>query len=389
MANAGSGRSPRFNCPAEAVVKNKKLLLAALSVTVLSGATYAAQVRDYISIVGSSTVYPFATVVAEQFGKTTPFRTPKVESTGSGGGLKLFCAGVGTEHPDIANASRRIKASERALCAGNGVREVIEVKLGYDGIVLGQSRQAQTLRLSRRDIFLALAKQIPGEDGRLIDNPHRTWKDVNPALPPVRIEVLGPPPTSGTRDAFVELAMEGGAKQFADLRRLRGSRDEAEIRDLMARLGIPESAFNKKGKNVFKAVAHGIREDGAFIEAGENDNLIVQKLEANPDAVGIFGFSFLDQNTDKIQGATIDGQVPTFEAIALGDYPVSRPLYMYVKKAHVDAIPGIREYLAEFTSDKASGSNGYLAAKGLIPMPEAERAVVQETAVGLTPMAAL
>ena len=370
-------------------MKNKKLLLAALSVTVLSGATYAAQVRDYISIVGSSTVYPFATVVAEQFGKTTPFRTPKVESTGSGGGLKLFCAGVGTEHPDIANASRRIKASERALCAGNGVREVIEVKLGYDGIVLGQSRQAQTLRLSRRDIFLALAKQIPGEDGRLIDNPHRTWKDVNPALPPVRIEVLGPPPTSGTRDAFVELAMEGGAKQFADLRRLRGSRDEAEIRDLMARLGIPESAFNKKGKKVFKAVAHGIREDGAFIEAGENDNLIVQKLEANPDAVGIFGFSFLDQNTDKIQGATIDGQVPTFEAIALGDYPVSRPLYMYVKKAHVDAIPGIREYLAEFTSDKASGSNGYLAAKGLIPMPEAERAVVQETAVGLTPMAAL
>jgi len=370
-------------------VFKKSLLVATLSASMLSVTVQAAAVRDYISIVGSSTVYPFATVVAEQFGRTTRFKTPKVESTGSGGGLKLFCSGVGVEHPDVTNASRRIKASEQTLCAKNGVKDVIEVKVGYDGIVLGQAKTAQTLELSRKDIFLALAKQVPGPDGKLIDNPYKTWRDVNPALPATRIEVLGPPPTSGTRDAFVELAMEGGAKKFPDLKKLRGSKDEAEIKELMAKLGIPESAFNKKGKKVFKAVAHGIREDGAFIEAGENDNLIVQKLEANPAAVGIFGFSFLDQNADKIKGAKIDGQSPTFDAIADGAYPVSRPLYFYVKKAHVGAVPGIREYLAEFTSEKAFGEEGYLSEKGLIPMPEEERAKFAKDAANLTPMGAL
>ncbi len=355
----------------------------------VSGATHAAAARDYISIVGSSTVYPFATVVAEQFGKTTQFKTPKVESTGSGGGLKLFCSGVGVEHPDITNASRRIKKSEQDLCAKNGVKDIIEVKVGYDGIVLGQSKATKPLNLTRKDIFLALAKQIPGTDGKLVDNPHKTWKDVNAALPDTKIEVLGPPPTSGTRDAFVELAMEGGAKKFPDLAKLRGSKDEAEIKALMAKLGIPESAFNKKGKKVFKAVAHGIREDGAFIEAGENDNLIVQKLEANPNSVGIFGFSFLDQNADKIHGAMVDGQSPTFDAIADGAYPVSRALYFYVKKAHVGAVPGMKEYLAEFTSDKAYGEEGYLSEKGLIPMPEAERGQFRNDATTLTPMGAL
>jgi phosphate transport system substrate-binding protein len=355
----------------------------------VSGAAHAAAARDYISIVGSSTVYPFATVVAEQFGKTTQFKTPKVESTGSGGGLKLFCAGVGVEHPDITNASRRIKKSEQELCAQNGVKDIIEVKIGYDGIVLGQSKATPAMRLTRRDIFLALGKMVPGPDGKLIENPHKTWKDVNAALPDTKIEVLGPPPTSGTRDAFVELAMEGGAKQFDDLKKLRGSKDEAEIKALMAKAGIPESAYNKSGKKVFQAVAHGIREDGAFIEAGENDNLIVQKLEANPNAVGIFGFSFLDQNADKIHGAMVDGRSPTFDAIADGAYPVSRALYFYVKKAHVGAVPGIEEYLAEFTSDKADGEEGYLTEKGLIPMPEAEREKFRKDARGLTPMAAL
>ncbi len=367
----------------------KTLAIAAISAAMVTGAAHAAAARDYISIVGSSTVYPFSTVVAEQFGKTTKFKTPKVESTGSGGGLKLFCAGVGVEHPDITNASRRIKKSEQELCAKNGVKDIIEVKVGYDGIVLGQSKAAPTLELSRQDIFLALAKMIPGPDGKLIANPNKTWKDVNASLPATKIEVLGPPPTSGTRDAFVELAMEAGAKKYDDLAKLRGSKDEAEIKELMAKLGIPESAFNKKGKKVFQAVAHAIREDGAFIEAGENDNLIVQKLEANPQALGIFGFSFLDQNADKIKGAVVDGKQPTFDAIAEGDYPVSRPLYFYVKKAHVGAVPGIQEYLAEFTSDKAYGEEGYLSEKGLIPMPEAEREQFRKDSESLNPMEAL
>ena len=367
----------------------KTFVLAALSAAIVSGGAHAAAARDYISIVGSSTVYPFATVVAEQFGRTTKFKTPKVESTGSGGGLKLFCSGVGIEHPDITNASRRIKSSEQALCAKNGVNDVIEVKVGYDGIVLGQSNKVPAVEMSRKDIFLALAKMVPGKDGKLVDNPYVTWKQVNPSLPDAKIEVLGPPPTSGTRDAFVELAMEGGAKTFDDLKTLRGLKDEAEIKAMMAKLGIPASAFNARGKKVFAAIAHGIREDGAFIEAGENDNLIVQKLEANPNAFGIFGFSFLDQNSDKIHGTLVDGVEPTFENIADGAYPVSRSLYFYVKKAHVGAVPGMEEYLAEFTSEKAYGEEGYLTDKGLIPMPGAERDKFRMDSLSLNPMGAL
>jgi len=370
-------------------VFKKTLVVAALSAAIVASTAHAAAARDYISIVGSSTVYPFATVVAEQFGKTTKFKTPKVESTGSGGGLKLFCGGVGVEHPDITNASRRIKKSEQELCAKNGISDIIEVKVGYDGIVLGQSNKVPAVTMSRKDIFLALAKMVPGPDGKLIENPYKTWNEVNSSLPKAKIEVLGPPPTSGTRDAFVELAMEGGAKKFADLAKLRGSKDAGEIKALMAKLGIPESAYNKKGKKVFKAVAHAIREDGAFIEAGENDNLIVQKLEANPNAFGIFGFSFLDQNSDKIHGTLVDGVEPSFDNIADGAYPVSRSLYFYVKKAHVGAVPGIEEYLAEFTAEKAIGEEGYLTDKGLIPSPEAERGQFRYNARGLIPMGAL
>jgi phosphate transport system substrate-binding protein len=333
----------------------KMLLFAASFAMVFAGFANPAAAgasRDYISIVGSSTVYPFATVVAEQFGKTTRFKTPKIESTGSGGGLKLFCAGVGVEHPDITNASRRIKKSECENCFKNGVKEIVEIKIGYDGIVLANSKKAKVFELSRKDIFLALAKDVPDPKGgeKLISNPYKTWKDVNPSLPDIKIEVLGPPPTSGTRDAFVELAMEGGAKKFVWIKDMK-----------------------KKDKKKYKAVCHTIREDGAYIEAGENDNLIVQKLEANPDAIGIFLFSFLDQNTDKIHGSVVDGVAPTFEAIASGDYPVSRPLFFYVKKAHVDKIPGVRQYLREFTSDKAWGPDGYLSEKGMIPMPDDER----------------
>ena len=367
----------------------KTIAAATLSAMMVSGVANAASARDYISIVGSSTVYPFATVVAEQFGKSTRFKTPKVESTGSGGGLKLFCAGIGVEHPDITNASRRIKPSEQEKCAGNGINEIVEMKVGYDGIVMANAKSAPQMELSRKDIFLALAKQIPGKDGKLMDNPHQTWKDVNPALPATKIEVLGPPPTSGTRDAFVELAMEGGAKKFADLKALRKAKGPGAVKPLMAKLGIAESAYNKKGKKVFKAVAHAIREDGAFIEAGENDNLIIQKLAANPKALGIFGFSFLDQNADKVQGSIVDGKEPTFENIADGAYPVSRSLYFYVKKAHVGKLPGIEAYLAEFSSDKAWGDEGYLTDKGLIPMPEAERGQFAYNAKGLIPMEAL
>jgi phosphate transport system substrate-binding protein len=369
-------------------VFKKTLTLAALSATLVTGAAQAAS-RDYISIVGSSTVYPFATVVAEQFGKTTSFKTPKIESAGSGGGLKLFCAGVGIQNPDITNASRRMKKSEQEKCAKNGIKEVVEMKIGYDGIVVANSKAAKQMNLSRKDIFLALAKQVPGKDGKLIDNPNKTWHDVNPSLPNSKIEVLGPPPTSGTRDAFAELVMDKGAEEFADLNKLRHSKDAAEIKALMAKLGIPASAFNKKGKKVFKAVAQALREDGAYIEAGENDNLIVQKLEANPKALGVFGFSFLDQNADKIQGSVIDGKAPSFEAIADGSYPVSRPLFFYVKKAHVGKVPGIEGYLAEFTSEKAWGDEGYLADKGMIPMPAEERAKYAAVAKNLTPMEAL
>lgn len=315
-------------------------------------ALQAQAVRDYISIVGSSTVYPFSTVVAEQFGRSTDFRTPKIESTGSGGGLKLFCAGVGPAHPDITNSSRRIKQSELDMCRGNGVAEIVEVKIGYDGIVLANARSADRYELTRRDIYLALASDVPAPDGResFVENPYKTWKDVNPDLPAVEIEVLGPPPTSGTRDAFVELAMEGGCSTFAWVK-----------------------ALKKTDKSEYKARCHTIREDGAYVEAGENDNLIVQKLSVNPNALGIFGFSFLDQNSDKVQGSLVDGVEPSFDAIADGDYPVSRPLYFYVKKAHVDIIPGIKEFLAEYTSERTWGPEGYLSDRGLIPMPDYER----------------
>jgi phosphate transport system substrate-binding protein len=332
------------------MVKKPIVFMLVVSMTVAFGNLFAQSARDNISIVGSSTVYPFATVVAEHFGKTTSFKTPKIESTGSGGGFKLFCQGVGVEHPDITNASRAIKDSEIETCAKNGVTEIVEVKIGYDGIVLANSKKAGAMKLSAKDIFTALAKEVPNASGRLIPNPNKTWRDVNPSLPDLRIEVLGPPPTSGTRDAFVELAMESGARKYRSLSDLRS-----------------------KDKDAFTAVAHTIREDGAYVEAGENDNLIVQKLEANPDALGIFGFSFLDQNTDKIQGSFVDNVQPTFDAIASGKYPISRPLFFYVKKAHVNVIPGIKEYLAEFSSEKAWGSEGYLSEKGLIPMPDAER----------------
>ncbi len=344
----------------------KKLLLSVLALVFIAGVgNVAAESRDYISIVGSSTVYPFSTVVAETFGKTTKFKTPKIESTGSGGGHKLFGAGVGVQHPDITNSSRRIQKSEVETAMKNGINEIVEIKIGYDGIVIANSKKTKQFKLTRKDLFLALAAKVPNPDGTptVVPNPYKTWKDVNPELPDMAIEVLGPPPTSGTRDAFVELVMETGGKKFEFIK-----------------------AMEKADGKQFKSICHTVREDGPYIEAGENDNLIVQKLDANPNALGIFGFSFLDQNADKLQGSLVEGVTPAFEAIADGSYPVSRSLFFYVKKAHVDQIPGLREYLKEFTSEKAWGQEGYLTDKGLIPMPEAERKKYSDIANNLTPL---
>lgn len=315
---------------------------AASTAIIIAVVASAAQARDQIRIVGSSTVFPFSTAVAEQFGRSTDFQTPVVESTGSGGGMKLFCAGVGTDHPDITNASRRMKESEFKLCQENGVADVTEAVIGYDGIVIANAKGGPTYSVTREQLVLALAEQ--GTKPEL-------WSDVDPSLPAIKIEVLGPPPSSGTRDAFEELVMHEGCE---------GAGIECD--------GIT------------------IREDGAFIEAGENDNLIVSKLEANPNALGVFGFSFLDQNSDVLQGAMVDSVEPTFDNIAEGDYPVSRSLFFYIKNAHVGAVPGIQEFADEFISEDAAGEDGYLVDKGLIPLLEDEFETVAETVNGLVKM---
>ncbi len=334
---------------------------ALLAGMLVAPAAMAASGRDYVSVVGSSTVYPFTTTVAEQFGRATRFKTPKVEATGTGGGIKLFCSGVGVQHPDVVNASRAIKQSEIDSCTRAGVRDIIEVKVGYDGIVVAGSKKGKPYRLTRQQLYLALAKQVPdpARNGSLIDNPHRTWNQIDASLPADRIEVLGPPPTSGTRDAFLELVMEPGCQNYAWIKSLKDSNE---------------------GR--FKQVCHAVREDGAYVEAGENDNLIVQKLEANPKALGIFGYSFLEENISQLQGAQIDGVVPTFEKIASSEYPVSRPLLIYVKAAHMGVIPGLREFLREYVSDRSMGEEGSLADKGLVPLPATELAKVRSTVLG-------
>ncbi len=341
----------------------KRALIPALLAPAILGSLVQAQAgRDYISMVGSSTVYPFATTVAEQFGKAGKFKTPKVESTGTGGGFKLFCSGVGAQFPDISNASRAIKSSERDQCAKAGVKDIAEVKIGYDGIAVANSKKGPLFKLTRKELYLALAKQVPDPTNtqNLIANPYKTWKEINKALPADKIEVLGPPPTSGTRDAFVELVLQDGCNSFSWIKSLKD---------------VDEGRYNK--------VCNTIREDGAYIDAGENDNLIVQKLDSNAKALGIFGYSFLEENQSHIQGSFIDGVAPTFENIASMKYPVSRPLYFYVKTAHVGVIPGIQEYVNEFTSDRAMGGEGYLANKGLVPQPAAEIAKVRKAVANL------
>lgn len=330
----------------------------ALAMTAAAGISLAAPAvaRDTISIVGSSTVYPFATVVAERFGSNTSFNTPKLESTGSGGGMKLFCQGIGTQHPDITNASRRMKASEFELCQKNGVTEITEFRIGSDGIVIASSKDAENLDLSLKQLFLALGAKVP-VNGQWVANPYKNWSDVDPSLPNKPIRVMGPPPTSGTRDSFNELALAAGCEK------------------------LPETAEMDKKER--KALCESIREDGAFIEAGENDNLIVQKLISDPGMYGVFGFSFLEENADRLQAATLNGMAPTAEDIAADKYPVARSLFFYVKKAHIGVVPGISEYVSEFTSPAALGRNGYLKDVGLIVPPRDQLAVLMEKAENL------
>jgi len=315
-----------------------------------------------IRVVGSSTVYPFSTKVAQEFMNITGYNVV-VESTGSGGGHKLFCSGSGLGTPDITNSSRRQKKSEYELCKKNGVENIVEVKIGYDGIVLANSLSAPVMDMSLKDIYLAFAKDIPTSetDCTLRPNPHTKWSQIEPNLPDTTIEAYGPPPTSGTRDAFVEIAMEGGAKEVECLSKL--------------------SALDE---HAFEIAAHTLREDGHWIDGGENDNALVQTLVNTPTALGVFGFSFLDQNIDKIKGAKIEGITPEFEKIAAGDYKVSRSLYFYLKKDNLDVTPGLKAYALEFTSDQAVGEGGYLEEIGLVPLPDAERAKTRADVEALT-----
>ena len=313
-----------------------------------------------IRAVGSSTVYPFTTAVAEAFKRQYPqAATPIVESTGTGGGIKLFCAGVGVQHPDLANASRRIKKSEVDDCAKNGVNQIVEVQVGIDGIVMAEANNGLGMKLSPRDIFLALAATRP--DGQ--PNRARTWKDVNAALPATRIEVLGPPPTSGTRDAFNELVLEAGCKTFDNLKALKDSNEDE-----------------------YKTRCTKVREDGPFVEAGENDNLIVQKLVGNPKALGVFGYSYLEENLDKVRGVALDGVAPTYENIASFTYPASRPLYVYVKGEHVRAKPALKAFLGEYAKETTWGPTGSLKARGLVAAPDDVRTKNAAVVANMTPI---
>ena len=321
----------------------KSIVAALLAVFAVTSVAEAREIR----IVGSSTVYPFTTIVGETFaakGNTAPV----IESTGTGGGMKLFCAGVGESHPDFTNASRAIKSSEVEKCKANGITP-LEMKVGYDGIVFANSKEGASFEVTPLELYLALAKDVPQADGTLKENTYTNWNEINPNFPNQKIEVLGPPPSSGTRDAWVELVMEKGCKTFDWVK-----------------------AMKKQDKKKYKGICHGIREDGAFVEAGENDNLIIQKLANNPNAFGIFGYSFLDQNTDVIKGTVIGGVAPTFESIADGSYPASRGLYVYAKKEHMNKIEGMREFMELYLSDDVAGADGSLGDAGLIPLPQNE-----------------
>jgi len=333
--------------------------IAAAAAAVVGMAGNAAA-RDQIQIVGSSTVFPYAQAVAEQFATITEHPSPVIESTGSGGGMKIFCKGIGESHADITNASRAMKPSEWKLCNENGVTDITEVMIGYDGLSLAVSRDTEhEWDLAEAEVYQALAKQVP-VDGELVANPHEKWSDIDPSLPDVEILAYGPPPTSGTRDAFVELAMVDGC------------------------MDIP--MIEEKGEDWAEANCALMRSDGAFVEAGENDNLIVQRLKADPNAVGIFGYSFLYENLDSLKPVAIEGVEPNFDTIGDFTYDIARPLFFYIKNAHRGVIPGLEAFVAEFVSEEAAGPEGYLVERGLVPLSKARLEAVQEAAMSAKSM---
>src|SRR6056297_713813 len=335
-----------------------KLTASALAIAAVSAS--AAQARDEIRIVGSSTVFPYNQAVAEQFANTTEFPSPIVESTGTGGGMQIFCGGIGEDFADLTGASRSMKPSEYELCVSNGVTDITEANIGSDGLSIAISSSNDfDWDLTLEEIYLALGAQVPVE-GEWADNPYTTWNEIDERLPDTEILVLGPPPTSGTRDAFVELAMWEGCMELSYI--AEGGFDEDWIEENCSRM----------------------RTDGPFIEAGENDNLIVQRLNADSNAMGIFGYSFLFENEDTLKAVTIDGVAPDADTIASGDYPVSRPLFFYIKNAHRGVIPNLEEFIAEYVSEEAMGDGGYLSERGMVPLSAARRAEVQDAALNGT-----
>lgn len=326
----------------------RTLTVAAAAVTVaLAGA---AEARDQIRIVGSSTVFPYTQAVAEEFANQTGMAAPVVESTGTGGGMKIFCQGVGASHADITGASRAMKASEFENCQKNGVTDITEVLIGYDGLSFAVSRNGKTFDVTKAQLFQALAAEVE-VDGKVVANPYMKWNEIDPSLPDTAIQVFGPPPTSGTRDAWVELVMEEGCQDFPAIKALDDDRHDA--------------------------VCQRMRTDGPFIEAGENDNLIVQRLESDPNAYGIFGYSFLYENQDKLVGLPVEGVEPSIDAIADGSYKISRPLFFYIKNAHRGVIPGLDDFVAEYTTEAAMGEGGYLSERGLVPLSEDRRDAIR------------
>ncbi len=339
---------------------NAKRTALSVSIALAAGIVAGqAMARDHIKIVGSSTVYPYAQAVSEEFANKTGNKAPVLESTGSGGGMKIFCKGVGDAHPDITNASRAMKKNEWELCNKNGVTAITEVNIGFDGLSVALSRKGADFDVTKLQLYKALAKQVP-VDGKLVDNPYKKWSDIDKALPDQAILVYGPPPTSGTRDAFVELVFHKTCKKADGF------------------WAAQKKALDKKAfKKLYKASCSAMRTDGLFVEAGENDNLIVQRLEADPKALGIFGYSFLFENQDKLKAVKIKGVTPSMDTIADGSYGISRPLFFYIKNAHRNVTPGLNEYVAEFLSDNAMGEDGYLKERGLVTLPEDDLAKVR------------
>jgi len=331
-----------------------KLSASALAIAAVSASAAAAQTRSEIRVVGSSTVFPYSQAAAEQFGSISEFPAPIVESTGTGGGMQIFCQGIGAQHPDLTGASRAMKTSEYELCTENGVTDITEALIGFDGLSMAVSRESEyEWDMTLGEMYEALGAQVP-VDGEWVDNPYQKWSEIDDRFPDIDIVVVGPPPTSGTRDAWVELAMHAGCEELSYV--ADGGFDGDWVEENCSRM----------------------RTDGPFVEAGENDNLIVQRLQSDPNALGIFGYSFVFENLDTIKGVELDGVTPNFDTIADRSYPVARPLYFYVKNAHRGVIPGLDAFVEEYTSEDALAPGGYLTERGLVPLVDERRAEMQE-----------